>query len=195
MSPRCAKIAVVTAAVLTGAGIAARAQEPPAPAIRLAVVDMDRVMSDSEMGRAEQAAIDKLRTERTNIIAAKQKELEQLEESIRNASLSWSDERREARVREYETKRIELRRMNEDATREVQNEFNRALAKLQRVALQVTGVLGREKGFTMILEKKTMPVLYASDAIDITDEVLQRINSMPAADEPTGAPSSPGGSR
>ncbi len=194
MSSSTAKIIVASAAILTGAVFPARGQDAPPQAIRLAVVDMDRVMSDSEMGRVEQAAIDRLRTERTSVLATKQKELEDLEESIRNASLSWSDERREARVREYESRRIELRRMNEDATRDVQNEFNRALAKLQRAALLVTAVLGKERGYTVILEKKTMPVLFASDTIDITDEVLQRINSQPAAQEQAGAPP-PGGGR
>jgi outer membrane protein len=194
MSSSTPRIVAAAAALLACGAAAAQAQDaPPGPAIRLAVVDMDRVMSDSDMGRAEQASIDKLRNERTAVIASKQKELEELEESIRNASLSWSDERREARVREYETRRIELRRLNEDATRDVQNEFNRALAKLQRAALQVTNVLGREQGYTVILEKKTMPVLFASDAIDITDAVLQRINTLPQ--EPPGSAPSPGGAR
>lgn len=179
------------AAVMCAAAPPLLAQAQPASGeIKLAVVDMDRVMSDSAMGRAEQSAIDKLRADRTGIISQKQKELEELEESIRNASLSWSDERREARVREYESRRIELRRLNEDATRDVQNEFNRALAKLQRAALGVTSTLGRERGYTMIFEKSTMPVLYASDAIDVTDEVLQRLNAAAPAD--AGSPGAGG---
>jgi outer membrane protein len=174
-------VALLAAAVPAGA-------QGAAEGIRLAVVDMDRVMSDSAMGKAEQSAIDKLRSDRTAIISQKQKELEDLEEVIRNASLSWSDERREERVREYEGRRIELRRLNEDATRDVQSEFNRSLAKLQRAALTVTHTLGRERGFTMIFEKSTMPVLFASDAIDVTDEVLQRLNAaIPAAGEGGGA--------
>ena len=164
-----------------------RAQEAGAAGgVRLAVVDMDRVMSDSVMGRAEQAALDRLRQDRTGIITQKQKELEELEVSIRNASLSWSDERREARVREYEGRRIELRRLNEDATRDVQSEFNRSLAKLQRAALAVTSTIGREMGYTMIFEKGTMPVLFASDAIDVTDEVLQRLNAQASTPAPGG---------
>jgi Skp family chaperone for outer membrane proteins len=155
---------------------------------------MDRVMSESEMGRVEQSAIDRLRAERTAIISAKQNELEELEASIRNASLAWSDERREARVREYEGRRIELRRLNEDATRDVQNEFNKSLARLQRAALGVTAEIGQENGYTLILEKKTLPVLFASDAIDVTTEVLRRLNAK-ASPAPAGTPDAPGGQR
>jgi Skp family chaperone for outer membrane proteins len=143
---------------------------------------MDRVMSESEMGRVEQSAIDRLRAERTAIISAKQNELEELEASIRNASLAWSDERREARVREYEGRRIELRRLNEDATRDVQNEFNKSLARLQRAALGVTAEIGRENGYTLM------------DAIDVTTEVLRRLNAK-ASPAPAGTPDAPGGQR
>jgi Skp family chaperone for outer membrane proteins len=155
---------------------------------------MDRVMSESRMGKAEQASIDRLRTVRTSLINQKQKELEEREEQIRNASLSWSAEKREERLREYETKRIELRRLNEDATRDVQAEFNRSLAKLQRAALEVTGVIGLEQGYTLIFEKRSVPVLFASESIDVTAEVIRRLD---IKFEPTGAAtdSTPGGGR
>lgn len=180
------------------AATAAYAQVPAAQPPRLAVVDMDRVMSESEMGKSEQANIDKLRQDRSAIIDKKQKELNDLEETIRNASLSWSDERREARMHEYETKRIEVQRLNEDATRDVQNAFNSSLAKLQKAALAVTGIIGREQGYTMIFEKKTLPVLFASDSIDVTDEVLRRLNDKWNAAKAPAAPATPappGGSR
>jgi Skp family chaperone for outer membrane proteins len=155
---------------------------------------MDRVMSESRMGKAEQASIDRLRTVRTSLINQKQKELEEREEQIRNASLSWSAEKREERLREYETKRIELRRLNEDATRDVQAEFNRSLAKLQRAALEVTGVIGLEQGYTLIFEKRSVPVLFASESIDVTAEVIRRLD---IKFEPAGAAtdSTPGGGR
>ncbi|HXI03134.1 MAG TPA: OmpH family outer membrane protein [Candidatus Saccharimonadales bacterium] len=177
------------------AATVAYAQAPAAQPLHLAVVDMDRVMSESEMGKAEQANIDKLRQDRSEIIDNKQKELSDLEETIRNASLSWSDERREARMHEYETKRIEVQRLNEDATRDVQNAFNSSLAKLQKAALAVTGIIGKEQGYTMIFEKKTLPVLFASDSIDVTDEVLRRLNDKWNAAKAPAAPATPGGSR
>jgi Skp family chaperone for outer membrane proteins len=200
MTMRCGRLAAAAAAVLAAACGAALAQGPPAGPgeIRLAVVDMDRVMVESEMGKAEQANLDKLKGERAGLVNAKQKELEAMEEQIRNASLSWSDEKREDQARQYELRRIELRRLNEDATRDVQAEFNRALAKLQKAALEVTSALGRERGFTMIFEKNTAPVLFATDAIDVTSEVIQRLNaksrpSAGAAPKPSPGAAAPGG--
>lgn len=187
--PSQARYALLAAAVILAAACPAIAQQPPsAGEVRVAVVDMDRVMAESEMGRAEQANIDRLKNDKAALISTKQKELDALEEQIRNASLSWSDERREEQVRQYEAKRIELRRLNEDATRDVQAEFNRALAKLQKAALEVTGAIGREKGYTLVFEKNTPPVLFASDAIEISGEVIQRLN---ARARPAAAPAKP----
>ena len=199
--PSQARYALLAAAVILAAACPAIAQQPPsAGEVRVAVVDMDRVMAESEMGRAEQANIDRLKNDKAALISTKQKELDALEEQIRNASLSWSDERREEQVRQYEAKRIELRRLNEDATRDVQAEFNRALAKLQKAALEVTGAIGREKGYTLVFEKNTPPVLFASDAIEISGEVIQRLNARarpavaPAKPAPAEPPK-PGGGR
>jgi len=204
MAMRALSLVLPAAIVLGGATGAALAQAAPGPQeIHLAVVDMDRVMVESEMGRAEQSSLDRIKAERTATITAKQKELDALEEQIRNASLSWTDEKREETSRLYESKRIELRRLNEDATRDVQAEFQRALAKLQRAALEVTNAIGRERGFTMIFERNTAPVLFATDAIDITPEVIQRLNARgkpvgapagaPAPPKPSGGTPSPGG--
>jgi len=197
MPMRSGRLLVLIATLLLAGGSMAPAQVPGAEGgIRLAVVDMDRVMSESLLGKAEQAAIDRLRSDRTAMITQKQKELEVQEEQIRSASLSWSAEKREEHLREYETKRIELRRLNEDATRDVQAEFNRALAKLQAIALKVTGIIGSEKGYTLIFEKGSVPVLYASDSIDVTSEVVARMDAQArsgAAAAP--APGGPGGRR
>jgi len=184
------------------------AQNSPSPSdLRFAVVDMDRVMAESDMGKSEQSGIDKLKGDRTALISSKQKELDTLEEQIRNASLSWSDEKRDEQARQYEVRRVELRRLNEDATRDVQAEFNRAMTKLQKAALGITAALGREKGYTLVFEKNTVPVLYASDSIEITSEVIQRLNLAgagaaakpqappPAAAKPVPNPPKTGGRR
>lgn len=190
MPNRSWSVAALAVLVLSAAAAPALAQGTAgAPELKLAVVDMDRVMSESLMGKAEQTNIDKLRADRAALIAQKQKELEEQEEQIRNASLSWSAEKREERLREYQTKQIELRRLNEDATRDVQAEFNRSLGKLQNVALRITGRIGAEKGFTLIFERGSAPVLFASDAIDITTEVVSRM------DQETRPAGGPGGSR
>jgi Skp family chaperone for outer membrane proteins len=189
------RIASILAAIVLAlaTGMAAAQGTAGAPPARLAVVDMDRVMAESRMGQAEQAAIDRLRAQRTAIINDKQKELEEREEQIRSASLSWSAEKREERMREYETKRIELRRLNEDATRDVQAEFNRSLAKLQRAALEVTGAIGLEQGYTLIFEKRSLPVLYASESIDVTTEVVRRLDAAAGSAGSSSDPSSGGG--
>jgi outer membrane protein len=183
--PRVSFLAVVV--VAAAAGTVWGQGAPAVPPVRLAVVDMDRVMSESQMGKGEQASIDRLRADKTSQISQKQKELEAQEEELRNASLSWSAEKREEHLRQYEERRIELRRMNEDATRSVQAEFQRSLARLQRAALEVTGTIGLERGYTLMFEKHSMPVLFASDSIDVTGEVIRRMDAR------TGAPSQGGG--
>jgi Skp family chaperone for outer membrane proteins len=174
---RIGRVGLAAAVVLAAAALPILAQGGPAPTLRFAVVDMDRVLSESQMGQAEQAGLDRLQAQKKAEINSKQKELEESEEQIRNASLTWSAEKRQEHIQRYEQMKIELRRMNEDATRAVQAEWQRSMAKLQSAALQVTAALGRERGYTMMFEKNSMPVLYASDTIEVTDDVIRRMNS------------------
>ena len=184
---RIRRVSFLAAVVLAATTWAVWGQTPTVPPVRLAVVDMDRVMSESLMGKGEQASIDRLRADKTSQISQKQRELEAQEEELRNASLSWSAEKREEHLRRYEEMRIELRRMNEDATRAVQAEFQRSLTRLQNAALEVTGTLGLERGYTLIFEKNSLPVLFASESIEVTGEVIRRL------DAKFGAPSTGGG--
>jgi len=192
MPRRILRLAILFAFILPAAAVPLLAQGAAGTSpVRMAVVDMDRVMSESLMGKSEQANIDKLRADKSEQIANKQKEIDDQEEQIRNASLSWSAEKRDEHLRRFETMRIELKRLNEDATRDVQAAFNKSLAKLQGVALRITGKLGAEQGYTLILEKGSLPVLYASDDIDVTSEVIARMDQEARARSGAAAP--PGG--
>jgi hypothetical protein len=57
--------------------------------------------------------------------------------------------------------------------------------------MPVINQVGKEKGYTLIFNKYAPGMLvYADDAIDITDEVLRRFNTQvtaPPAKEPAGA--------
>jgi Skp family chaperone for outer membrane proteins len=96
-----------------------------------------------------------------------------------------SDEKREEIARQLKRKRVEYERLNDDASAEFQEAANRAQARLISLFRDMISKYGPEKGFTVILEKGT--VYYATETVDITDEVLVRFN----ASTQVGAPAPP----
>ena len=131
------------------------------------------------MDRAPQAkvAMDALQEEfapRQREILAKQKEYEELGEKVqRDVAVMGETERRNAEN--------DLRNLQREVTR-LQNEFredlnlrrNEELGSLQRALLQEVQTYAKSAGFDLVVGDG---VLYASDAVNITENVLRAMEA------------------
>ncbi|MCB0325510.1 MAG: OmpH family outer membrane protein, partial [Bdellovibrionales bacterium] len=68
--------------------------------------------------------------------------------------------------RSFKDSQDALRRKNALMVQDLLKEMRRAVA-----------AIGKEEGFTVILEKGSQAVLYADNSIDITDEVVKRFDN------------------
>ena len=180
-------LAVLSVAFLPAClGISALlAQAPAQSAIKIGVVNQDKVLNECEEGKRLKGDLEKLRNAKAAAIDAKEKEIKLLQDQVLSAQMSMSDEKREEFARQLKRKRVEYERLNDDASAEFQDAANRAQARLIALFRDMISKYGAEKGFTLILEKGT--VYYTTETVDITDEVLVRFN----AATQIGAPAPP----
>jgi len=75
-----------------------------------------------------------------------------------------------------------MQRYAQDADREVGEARDRELQALEAKIKPVIDAIGKEMGIAVIFNKFESGLVYASDAIDITDTVIKRFN------DATGAP-------
>ena len=173
----------VVALALWLAGPVAKAQTPAS--LKIGVVNQERVLNDSVEGKRLNAELQKLRNAKVAAIDAKEKEINTLQNQLLNAQPGLNDDKRDDFSRQLKRKRVEYERLNDDATADFQEAANRAQARLISSFRDIVTKYGSEKGFTVILEKGT--VYFASERVDITDEMLARFN----AETPPGAASQP----
>ena len=178
---------VVGIAALVFTVQASLAQTAAAEAPRVAVVNQDRVLNDSEEGKRLKSDLEKLRNAKAAAIEAKEKEIKGLQDQALSAQLSLSDEKREEITRQLKRKRVEYERLNDDASAEFQDAANKAQARLIALFREMIAKYGTEKGYTVILERGT--VYFATPAVDITEEVLVRFNE--STKTAMSAPSAP----
>ncbi|HEY3174622.1 MAG TPA: OmpH family outer membrane protein [Candidatus Polarisedimenticolia bacterium] len=171
----------------TGGVTALLAQTPAPPAFKVGVVNQDKVLNDSEEGKRLKSDLEKLRSAKAAAIDAKEKEIKLLQDQVLSAQLSMSDEKRDELGRQLKRKRVEYERLNDDASAEFQEAANRAQGRLISLFRDMIAKYGVEKGYTVILEKGTL--YFATDAVDITSEVLVRFNASTQA----GLPAPPKG--
>ena len=141
--------------------------------LKVAYVDIQRAVNESNAGKEAKKAITKDVEKYQHIAADKQKELQTLKESLDKQALMLTPDARANKEKEYQNKLREFQRWGEDT----QNEVNQKRMEIERnisVALiKVIQKIGADEGYTVILEKNESIVLYASKTIDITDRVIK----------------------
>jgi outer membrane protein len=140
---------------------------------KVAYVDIQRAVNDSNAGKEAKKAITKEVEKFQRLVADKQKELQTLKESLDKQVLMMTPDARANKEKEYQNKLREFQRWGEDT----QNEVNQKRMEMERnistALIKVIQKIGADEGYTVILEKNENIVLYASKSIDITDRVIK----------------------
>lgn len=156
----------------------ALAQNVPA---RVAVVDVQKVLTQSAPGKAAAEKLKKMQEDRVAKARQMDEELRKLDAEIGTKRLSLSQEKLEELTKQLDDKRISMQRYVQDADREMTEARNRELAALQTKIEPVIDALGKEMGLALIFNKFESGLVYAADAVDITDTVVQRFNAATGA--------------
>ncbi len=173
--------------VLVAAIAAPMLAQTAAPA-RVAVIDVRRVLADSAAGKSAFANLKKLQDEKAGRIQKMNEEVASLESQFNQKKLSLSEDKLAELQKQASDKKITLQRTAQDAEREMTEARDRALGELEKRILPVINTIGKEMGFGAIFNKFESGLVYASEAIDITDVVVKRFNeAAPAAAAATPA--------
>jgi len=141
--------------------------------MKIGSVDIQRAVNDSNAGKEAKKTLTKEVEKFQGLIAQKQRELQEMKESLEKQGLMLNPETRAARERELQSKLRDFQRWGED----IQNEINQKQAEMERniyIGLQkVIQKLAIDEGYTLILEKNRNILLFASKSTDITDLVIK----------------------
>jgi len=155
------------------------AQTTPA---RIAVIDVNKVLTQSTAGKAAYEKLKRMQDERMERAKGMDDELKKLNADIETKRLSLSEDKLGEMQKSLADKRISMQRYAQDAEREIGEARDRELMALEAKIKPVIDALGKEMGLAVIFNKFESGLVYASEAIDITDTVIQKFNAaQPAA--------------
>ena len=178
-------------AMVTAAGALALPATAQTATPKIAVIDVQKLVVESAAGKEAQSRVKKIVDSKEADSEKMQKELQALQQRLTDQGPSMADDKREQLNKEYQEKGIAYKRFQDDAQRQVQEAQQRELSELEKRVLPVINTVGKEQGYTLIFNKFAPGMLvYADDAVDITDEVLRRFNTQvtaPPAKTPAAA--------
>jgi len=167
------RIAVVVLSSLAAGGLLTGWAYSQTLSIKIGSVDIQRALNECDAGKEAKKELTKEVEKFQRLVAEKQKELQDMKESLDKQAMMLTPEARGTREKELQTRLRDVQRWGED----VQNELNQKRTEMERnilIGLQkVTQKFGADEGHTLILEKNQNSVLFTSKSIDMTDLVIK----------------------
>ncbi len=194
------RIVLTVAAAFCAAGAGAQgastaapaAASVPAPAtagaIKIGVINVERLVQESALGKEAFNRVKKLNDAKKDEGDKLQKELRDMEQKLADQGSSMADDKRETLQKSYQEKAIAFKRFQDDANRDLEAAQKKELSELERRVFPVINQVGKEKGYTLIFNKFQSGLVFADDAVDITDDVLKVFNTTVAMPAPAAKP-------
>jgi outer membrane protein len=144
-----------------------------ADAMKVAYVDLQKALNMSASGKAAKEKMKVKFKDYDADVQKKQEELKKLKEDLEKQAMLLSSDARAAKERDYQQKVKDYQRLTKDIQEELQRTDADYTRKILEEIFKVVQQIGKQEGYTLILEKTESSILYASDGIDITDRVIQ----------------------
>ena len=164
------RMAAVAALVMTAA-------LPAAAQSNVAVIDVQRVVAESDPGKQAIQKLKAVSDAKVQEGQIMQQEMATLRDQINKQRFTVSEVRLAEMNKELEDKTIAIRRFEDDAKRELDDARRRELGGLEEQILPIINQIGQERGITLIFNKFQSGLVYADEAVDITDEVIRQFNT------------------
>lgn len=170
------KVVFACLAVIVSAAVASTAAQAQTP--KLAVVDTEAIISQSELGKSATAQMEALRDAKQNEMQSRQEEITALRNRLTEGQSSLSEGEIQNIQAEMETKVAALRRAQDDANRELQKRQQTLIENIEQQVMPIISRVGNEAGYTMIFQKFNSGLVHVDESADITLEVIQRLNEL-----------------
>ncbi len=175
--------------------LAASAPKLYAQTTRIAVVDLQRALNETEDGRRAKARLKRLFKQRQQSLDKAQNELkaqkEQIEQLIKTKAVN--EQQLQERAAEYQKALIELQSKYMEYQRELAEQeaslTREIIARMERILRR----MGQAEGYTLIVERSEGGVVWVPSNLDLTDQVIQRYNAGEGRDGEPARPQQGGG--
>ncbi len=163
---------------LMGFALSASAQAPS----KVGVINVQGAIVGTKDGQKASQELDTKFQPKNKQFESRRSELASLQDQFNKGGSVMSEEKRGQLSRDIDEKKRRLDRDVQDAQEELQGEQQRLLQGLGQRMMAVIEKYAKDNGYTIILDvgNPNTPVLFASSAIDITQDIVSLYDKAPA---------------
>jgi outer membrane protein len=146
--------------------------------MKIGVVDLQKFQQNSKAFQKTGVEIKKKFDEMQKKLNQARDSLAKLDEEFRKQSMMLSLDAQEDKRRELEKKKREYKFLYDESTQEMKDIETEATRKTMQELQKIVAKIGEKEGYSLILETRTLGLIYYNQAIDITDRVTKAYDNL-----------------
>lgn len=144
--------------------------------LKVGFVNIPAVLEKAPQAEKAKKRLEQEFSPRDKQLLAQQNEIKKLEERMTRDAAIMGDSERRSLEKDILSKQRELKRNQQEFSEDFNMRRNEELGKLQRRIIEAIRSLAKEQNYDLLL---TDGVIYASESIDVTGQIQQKLSTMP----------------
>lgn len=142
-----------------------------AQTVKVGVVDLQKLQKNSKAFQKASLGVKKKFDDMQQKLNDERNALAKLEDEFKKQSMMLSLDAQEDKKRELEKKQRQFKFMYDEYSQEMKDTEMEALKKVMKELEKIVEKMGEKEGYTIILERRTLGLLYFNNTVDLTDRV------------------------
>ena len=162
----------VTMCLLPAGGVLAQTAAAPSPAI--GIVDVQKVLRDSQASKSVRPTIDRMRKEFQQQVSAQEQRLRQAEQELARQRAILAPEAFAQKRREFSDQARQAQANVQQRRRDLDRAFNGTKNEILKSLIVVAQEIAEEKKLNILIEKRF--VFLSAKTLDVTDKIIKRLD-------------------
>ena len=163
------------------------------PAGKIGVINAQSAIVGTKDGQKAAADLQSKAAPKQKAMEARQNEINSLKDQLQKGQNALSEQAKQELIRNIDAKTRSFNRDMEDMRAELEQDQQKALQDLSGKMMAVIDKYAKDNGFVLIVDVSSpqTPVLFASNTIEVTKDIIDLYDKNSTAPAATAAPSSP----
>jgi len=143
-----------------------------AQSMKLGYIDVQKALNVCEAGKKAAEELNREMEKAKTEWGKKGEELKREKETLEKQATLLDEDVLGEKMRDFRAKYRDWERIGKDAQNDIRQHHNELVEKITSELIEIADTIGKDKGYTLILERSLVP--YIDPSLDITDEVIKR---------------------
>ncbi|MFA5018909.1 MULTISPECIES: OmpH/Skp family outer membrane protein [Methylobacter] len=144
--------------------------------LKIGFVNIPAVLEKAPQAEKAKKRLEQEFSPRDKLLVAQQKEIQSMDERMAKDAAVMGESARANLEKDILNKKRDAKRAQQEFSEDFNARRNEELGKLQRRIVEAIREIAKDQNFDLLL---TDGVIYASDKIDVTSQVQQKLSTMP----------------